>query len=281
MKITEVRKIAKNMRINIKNKDGELRTKESLLRSINKKIVKGGTLTNINEQLKKKCELYAELYDIQFMDELKSKFPNYSDLYRILQIYSWEYEYNFILLDELMTKDEIKLYVKERLDSLLKGEYKNANKNRRNKIAIEYITKIDEIFQIQAYRKYKNKLVQNKNNKNKLKDLFEVLEMSGKDINDTSKKIRRKPFTPNQYNLLSYPEYWDYVSKFRAREFHYKVYMKLSAMKRAIEKLSSINTIIQEGNEGFSSKYQPNNSLNSNDSNKNEDGGGGGGGGGV
>lgn len=36
MKITEVRKIAQNMKINIKNKDGEWRTKESLVRSINR-----------------------------------------------------------------------------------------------------------------------------------------------------------------------------------------------------------------------------------------------------
>ena len=48
MKVTEVRKIAKNMKINIKNKDGELRTKESLLRSINKKIVKGGAEAGAN-----------------------------------------------------------------------------------------------------------------------------------------------------------------------------------------------------------------------------------------
>lgn len=42
MKITDLRKTAKNMKINIRNKDGEYRTKESLLRSINNKIIKGG-----------------------------------------------------------------------------------------------------------------------------------------------------------------------------------------------------------------------------------------------
>jgi hypothetical protein len=42
LKLIEIKKIAKNLNIKIKNKDGETRNKTSLIRSIKRKIMRGG-----------------------------------------------------------------------------------------------------------------------------------------------------------------------------------------------------------------------------------------------
>ena len=65
MRIAEVIKVAKDMKINVKNKDGKYRTKESLLRSIDRKMVKGGAV-NFNEE-----ELTRQLQN-EFNSEVRS-----------------------------------------------------------------------------------------------------------------------------------------------------------------------------------------------------------------
>jgi len=274
MKITEVRKIAKNMRINIKNKDGELRTKESLLRSINRKMIKGGgnvennALTNQEKLIKKKCERYVELYELGSVEDLVSIVKNYSDLYRILFIYSWEYECYNVLLNRLWEKEEIDKFVKARLDSLL-SEYNSTKVNNRENMLKNYFHKIYKIFQIQAYYKIDaignriiesgkefatNQNIQDFSDLNKtfktnlVKTLLDVLKKSDEQIEADFIEIQPKSdnkLSNNLTNILN-----NKVKK-HARCLHNKVDTKVYFMKKLIDELKPINVIRPAGEEAF------------------------------
>ena len=241
MKVTEVRKIAKNMRINIKNKDGELRTKESLLRSINKKIVKGGEVNSMNNEakLKLKCEKYAELYHLGPVDELKVS--NYSDLYRILCIYSREYEYYYELLYKLWDQEQINDYVKGRLDSLL-SEYQATSVTERENMIKTYSKKIWYMFYLQAYYRIKktgsriikyhnsntNSKISSLNNNNKTKLVSEILDvqkMSNQDIKSEYDKLKTDP-------LMAYVD-----------DLHIEAFTRAGIIEKYINELQPIERI--------------------------------------
>jgi hypothetical protein len=175
MNINEVRRIAKNIKINIKKKDGEYRTKESLVRSIDRKIVKGGGEYNENKKYvlifknnekgnnkaKVMCERIAEIYNIgsvddllknirEKLDEQNKNLFNYRELYLLLIIYldryTLLYELNIEIIDfntfltNIFGKESLKF--KNSLKSWISDEY-------------DYVTKYEILDETNIFISYK------------------------------------------------------------------------------------------------------------------------------
>ena len=189
----------------------------------------------MNEDLKieQKFELYAKLYGLESVEDLQNVF-NYYDLYSILYIYSWEYEFYNVLLNELWDKEKIEDYVKGRLNSLLDA-YQKTNVIKRKDMLRNYLKKINKIFNIQAcykIEKFRHFKISNRNNefKSNLREiLLKFLEMSDIDIERLFMAIQ--PNRPNNQN------------KSDARHLNLKVYLMVVMIKKLIDELKPIDDI--------------------------------------
>ena len=118
MKITEIRKFAKELKINVKSTNGENRTKESLIRSINKKMMKGGnpveTIDSLKQQIKDKLKHIISLFSIANSITNNSKEnikKNIGELYDLLSKIGEQYP-NITNINDILN-DDMKQNTKE------------------------------------------------------------------------------------------------------------------------------------------------------------------------
>ena len=163
MRIGEVIKVAKDMKINVKNKEGEYRTKESLLRSIDRKMVKGGAVNFNEEELTRQLqnefnsEVRSYIFTVYYSTTNKIKDSLFIGcIYSRLDIERVKYIISQELIKYFQERGIQKYYLNERIFSV-----KITDDKFTDKLFLTEMNKIEIIFEYNLKNKIINDIIFN------------------------------------------------------------------------------------------------------------------------